>query len=76
MERTGLVVSKIYKAAVSINFGRKGFAIIGKERKGRITYERGIAAALAIFKQVQSSTDPKTKCDAILPVLYNAVSRH
>jgi len=60
LEQTGLVVSRIYKAALNINLGRKSFAIIGKERKGRITYERGIAAALAIFKQAQSSTDPKT----------------
>jgi len=59
LDRTGLV-SSIYDAALDIDYGRKGFAIIGKERVGRIAYERGIAAAMNAFKEAQISVDPYT----------------
>jgi hypothetical protein len=55
--QTGLVNS-VYDAASKIEFGRKGFAIIGKEREGRISYEKGIAKALAAFKEAQTTADP------------------
>ena len=57
MELIGLVDS-INEAAIDIDHGRKGFAIIGEERTGRIAYERGIAAAMNAFKEAQISADP------------------
>jgi len=59
LDLTGLVDS-VYDAAAAIYFGRKGFAIIGKEREGRISYEEGIAAALSTFKEALSTADPQT----------------
>jgi hypothetical protein len=56
---TGLL-GKIYEEAVRIDLGRKGFAIEGKERDGRISYEKGIAAALSAFQEAKSSSDPET----------------
>ena len=44
------IVSSIVDAAVYIDTGRKGFAIEGKEREGRILYEKGIAKALSTFR--------------------------
>ena len=52
-------VRSISLAAANIDLGRKGFAIIGKEREGRISYETGIALALSSFKEIQSSADPQ-----------------
>jgi len=49
LEAIGLVDS-IYQAAINIDFGRKGFAIRGKEQEGRISYETGVSAALSSFK--------------------------
>ncbi len=59
MDLTGLL-SSVYEAAAAIDSGRKGFAIIGKEREGRINYEDGIAQALSAFKEAQATTDPQT----------------
>ena len=59
MELTGLVNS-INKAAIDIDFGRKGFATRGREQKGRIAYEKGIAKAMSAFKQVQKNANPQT----------------
>ena len=59
MEAIGLVDS-IYQAAINIDFGRKGFAIRGKEQEGRISYETGVSAALSSFKDAQSTADPQT----------------
>ena len=59
MERTGLL-NKIYHAARSIDSGRKSFAFVGKERKGRIAYENGIADALSAFKEAQATADSQT----------------
>jgi len=59
LEIIGLIDS-INKAAISIDSGRKGFAIIGKEREGRINYEDGIAVALSAFKEAQATADPET----------------
>jgi hypothetical protein len=56
---TGLVNS-IITATAGIDSGRKGFAIIGKEREGRISYETGIAEALSAFKEAQTTADPQT----------------
>jgi hypothetical protein len=53
-------LGRINRAATSIDLGRKGFAIIGKEREGRISYEKGIAEALAAFKEAQATADPQT----------------
>jgi len=55
----GLVDSIIF-ATSSIDSGRKGFAIIGKEREGRINYEKGIAVAMTAFKEAQATADPET----------------
>ena len=58
MDPTGLVDS-IITATAGIDFGRKGFATRGKEQEGRISYEKGIALALSVFKEAQASTDPQ-----------------
>jgi len=59
MDLLGLV-SSITKAAAAIDVGRKGFATRGKEQEGRISYEKGIAEALSIFKEAQATADPQT----------------
>ena len=70
MDPTGLL-SKIYDAALSIDLGRKGFATRGKEQEGRISYEDGISAALAAFKEAEVSADPQT----IILVEYTFISQ-
>ena len=59
MDLIGLV-DRINESTVNIDSGRKGFAIIGKEREGRISYEKGIAEALSAFLEAQATTDPQT----------------
>ena len=54
------LLSSIYEAALAIDSGRKGFAVIGKEREGRVSYEDGIAQALSAFQEAQSTADPHT----------------
>jgi hypothetical protein len=49
----------INEAAIQIDMGRKGFAIRGQEQEGRISYEDGIAGAMAIFQEAQASSDPQ-----------------
>jgi len=56
---TGLVDS-INASVLGIVFGRKGFAIQGKEREGRISYEKGIALAMSAFKEAQATADLET----------------
>jgi len=58
LDLTGLTID-ISNAAISIDLGRKGFAIEGKEREGRLFYEDGIAKALSVFQQAQSTADPQ-----------------
>jgi hypothetical protein len=53
------LINSITTATASIDSGRKGFAIIGKEREGRINYEKGIAVALSAFKEAQATADPE-----------------
>ena len=59
MDLIGLVNS-IHESAVNIDSGRKGFAMIGKEREGRITYESGISKAMSAFQEAQATADPQT----------------
>ena len=59
MGPTGLVDS-INDSVLGIVFGRKGFAIQGKEREGRISYEKGIALAMSTFQEAQSTADLET----------------
>jgi len=59
LDRIGLTLD-ISDAAISIDFGRKGFATRGKEQEGRISYEKGIAKALFLFQEVQITADPET----------------
>jgi hypothetical protein len=59
LDRTGLI-NDILEGAFRIDDGRKGFAILGKERQGRVSYENGIALALAAFQEVQRNADPQT----------------
>jgi len=54
------LVNSITDAVLSIDAGRKGFAIIGKEREGRISYEEGIALAMSFFKEAHTTADPQT----------------
>ncbi len=57
MDTAGLV-SKIVDAVFSIDAGRKGFATRGKEAEGRILYEDGIALAMSVFKEAQTTANP------------------
>jgi len=59
LDLTGLLI-RIANAAANIDSGRKGFATRGKEQEGRISYEGGIAEALAAFKEAQTTADPQT----------------
>jgi hypothetical protein len=59
LDRTGLL-NDVLAAAYSIDDGRKGFAVPGKERQGRISYENGIALAMSAFQEAQRSADPRT----------------
>jgi len=52
LDITGLI-TRIVVAVISIDAGRKGFSIEGKEREGRVSFEKGIASALAAFKEAQ-----------------------
>ena len=54
------LANSIINAATSIDSGRKGFAIRGKEQEGRISYEKGIALAMATFQEAQTTADPET----------------
>ena len=58
MDIPGLVNS-ITNAVIQIDLGRKGFANIGKEREGRISYENGIERAMSAFQEAQASADPQ-----------------
>ena len=58
MEAIGLA-SKISEVVINIDAGRKGFAIRGKAEEGRISYEKGIAEAMAAFQTAQASADPQ-----------------
>jgi len=58
LELAGLI-NRITTATSNIDYGRKGFAIIGKEREGRINYETGISEAMSAFKEAQATADPE-----------------
>jgi len=53
------LINRITIATARIDYGRKGFTIRGKEQEGRISYEEGISAAMSIFKEAQTTTDPE-----------------
>jgi len=53
------LVNSITTATTSIDHGRKGFAIRGKEQEGRISYETGIEKAMTTFQEAQASADPQ-----------------
>jgi len=53
------LMNRITTATSNIDYGRKGFAIIGKEREGRINYETGISEAMSAFKEAQATADPQ-----------------
>jgi hypothetical protein len=59
MDTTGLINS-ILVSVVRIDRGRKGFATDGGEHEGRISYEKGIAAASIAFAEALSTADPQT----------------
>jgi hypothetical protein len=59
LDQTGLL-NNILVGAYRIDDGRKGFAIPGKERQGRISYESGIALTMTAFQEAQRSADPQT----------------
>lgn len=58
MDPVGLP-AKIITAVQYIDWGRKGFTIDGQEHEGRINYERGIAASLAVFREAQIVAEPQ-----------------
>ena len=59
MDRIGLA-ERIVEATINIDFGRKAFAIRGKEQEGRISYETGIDEASAAFVEARTHGDPET----------------
>ena len=59
MEKTGLFYN-IISATANIDYGRKSIATRGKAEEGRISYEDGIAEAMAAFQQAQATADPQT----------------
>ncbi|WP_461256544.1 hypothetical protein [Treponema sp. R80B11-R83G3] len=59
MDQIGLTLN-ISDAAISIDFGRKGFATRGKAEEGRFSYEKGIAQALSAFQEAQTTAAPQT----------------
>jgi len=65
------LADSIYKAAILIDSGRKGFATRGKEQEGRISYEDGIERAMATFQEAQISSDPQ----AIILAEYTFISQ-
>jgi hypothetical protein len=54
------LINRITIATAAIDYGRKGFAIRGKEQEGRISYEDGIAKAMTAFKEAQATSAPQT----------------
>ena len=59
MELTGLVNS-ITVSTANIDFGRKAYAVRGKAEEARISYETGIAEAMTVFLEAQTTADPQT----------------
>ena len=58
MDQIGLA-SSIADTVINIVMGRQGFAVEGKEREGRILYEKGIAEASSLFREAQAPNDPQ-----------------
>jgi hypothetical protein len=54
------LLNDILTGAYRIDVGRKGFAVPGAERAGRLSYEDGIALAMAAFHEAQRGGDPQT----------------
>jgi hypothetical protein len=59
LDQTGLL-NDVLTSALRIDDGRKSFAVPGKERQGRVSYENGIALAMSAFQEAQHSADPQT----------------
>jgi hypothetical protein len=59
LDQIGLI-NNVVTSAYNIDVGRKGFAVPGEERQGRISYEKGIALAVSTFQEAQRSADPQT----------------
>jgi hypothetical protein len=51
------LATRVSRAVVNIDTGRKGFALEGKERQGRISYEGGISEAMSVFQEIALSAD-------------------
>ncbi len=64
-------ITRITATMVDIDYGRRAYAIIGKEREGRIHYETGIAVAMTVFKEALISADPL----ALLIVEYTFITQ-
>jgi hypothetical protein len=54
------LVDRVFKAVANIAAGRKGLATDGEEHEGRISYEGGLASALAALQEALASGDPRT----------------
>jgi len=52
------LTDRITVAMDNINYGRSAYAIKGKESEGRVIYEKGIADAIAVFKEACTIGDP------------------
>jgi hypothetical protein len=64
-------ISNIYDAALTIDYGRKGFATRGKAEEGCISCEKGIALAMTAFQEAQATADPQT---GLYPSQYTKLS--
>jgi hypothetical protein len=59
LDQIGLI-NDVVTSVYNIDVGRKGFAVPGEERQGRISYEKGIALAMSTFQEAQRGEDPQT----------------
>jgi hypothetical protein len=59
LDQIGLL-NNILDGAYRIEEGRKGFAVPGQERQGRLSYKKGLALTMATFQEAQRSADPQT----------------
>ena len=53
------LANDIYHAVISIDAGRKGWAIKGKESEGRIAFEDGIDLAMSSFTEAKTDANPQ-----------------
>jgi hypothetical protein len=58
------LINSVLNAVINLDSGRRGFATDGKEHEGRLSYEDGIATAMASFQEAQTTGDCETLIQA------------